>query len=65
MNPKKAAKGTAAILSYYYNMRGMSPENMYERLPGAWAGDGKGDRKTYTRNVINNARYINVMQKKK
>jgi len=62
MNPSKAAKATAAILSYYYNTRGMSPQDMYEKLPGAWAG-GK-NRKTYTKNTINNARYIDVMQKK-
>ncbi|BCV01398.1 MAG: hypothetical protein CM15mV42_0750 [uncultured marine virus] len=63
MSADKAALGTAAILSYYYNNRKV--DNIYEDLPRHWAGSTARDpnRTTYTKGVNDNLKYLTVKEK--
>lgn len=64
-DPAKAALGTVAILAYLRNNRegGNVP---IEDLPRLYAGTSSTDpnRDAYTRNALNNAKYLNIRQKR-
>ena len=64
-DPAKAALGTVAMLAFLRNNRqgGNVP---IEDLPRLYAGSSSSDpqRKAYTRNALDNAKYLNIKQKK-
>ena len=63
LNAEKAALGTVAILSYYYNNRKV--DDIMQDLPRHWAGviERDPDRKVYTKNVANNSKYFTIKEK--
>ena len=63
-DPTKAALGTVAILAYLRNNRQGGNVDI-EDLPRLYAGTSSTDpdRVAYTRNVFNNADYLNIKQK--
>tara|TARA_R100001463_G_scaffold18701_4_gene46638 strand:- start:11047 stop:15558 length:4512 start_codon:yes stop_codon:yes gene_type:complete len=76
MDPKNAAKATAAILAYYYKTRAirsgpnkgkkMKVSDIPDTLPREWAGGDSDEKRrdTYARNAIKNSEYLTIMQKK-
>ena len=63
LDAEKAALGTVAILSYYYNNRKV--DDIMQDLPRHWAGTSSRDpnRDVYTKNVANNAKYFTIKEK--
>jgi len=63
LDAEKAALGTAAILSYYYNNRKV--DDIMQDLPRQWAGVTSKDpnRDVYTRGVAKNSKYFTIKEK--
>ena len=63
LDAEKAALGTVAILSYYYNNRKV--DDIMQDLPRQWAGTSSKDpnRDVYTKGVANNAKYFTIKEK--
>ena len=63
LDPEKAAIATVLRLAFLANNRkGVDRNNLFETLPRHWGGSSKDGGKTYTTNVMNNAKYLKFQQ---
>ena len=63
LDPEKSAIATVLRLAFLSNNRkGVDRNNLFETLPRHWGGSSSDGGKTYTDNVIKNAKYLKFQQ---